>query len=267
MPSLSDWQALLPKVQAVVLDAGELIREHAQKPRDIHHKGRIDLVTATDIAVENYLKEHLKPLLPEATFLAEESAADAQLSEYTWIIDPVDGTTNFAHGLPHVATSLGLWHKDGVALGIINAPLLGECFTALQGGGAFCNGKTLRVTATDRLEDALIATGFPYAIEEELPGILKRLEAVLSATQGLRRCGAAALDLAYVAAGRYEAFYELRLNPWDVSAGWLLLQEAGGTMTRMNGKPYHLRSHDLLASNGRIHEAMLGLIKPFAVQP
>lgn len=267
MSSLQEWQRLLPKTQAVVLAAGEIIRDHAQKPRDVHHKGRIDLVTATDIAVEEYLKKHLKPLLPEATFLAEESAADAPLSEYTWIIDPVDGTTNFAHGLPHVATSVGLWHKDRVVLGIVNAPILNECFTAVSGGGAFCNGKALRVTDTDNLEHSLVATGFPYAIERELAGVMGRLQAVLPATQGVRRCGAAALDLAYVAAGRYEAFYEITLNPWDVSAGWLLVREAGGHMTRINGDAYELRHDDVLASNGRVHDAMAALLKPFAERP
>ena len=267
MSSLHEWQHLLPKVQAVVLAAGEIIRDHAQKPRAVHHKGRIDLVTATDIAVEEYLKQHLKPLLPRATFLAEESSSDAALSEYTWIIDPVDGTTNFAHSLPHVATSVGLWHKDRVVLGVINAPILNECYTASAGGGAFCNGKPLQVTATGTLEHSLVATGFPYAIERELAGVIGRLHAVLPATQGVRRCGAAALDLAYVAAGRYEAFYESTLNPWDVAAGWLLVQEAGGTMTRMNGSAYSLRNHDVLASNGQVHDAMVTLLNPFPVQP
>lgn len=266
MSSFHDWQRLLPEVQNLVLSAGDIILDHNRKPREIQYKGRIDLVTATDIAVEEYLKKRLEPLLPEATFLAEESAATASLTEYTWIIDPLDGTTNFAHGLPHAATSVGLWHKDRVVLGIINAPILKECYTAVIGGGAACNGEALRVSSTADLERSLVATGFPYTIERELPGVIARLQAVLPAVQGVRRCGSAALDLAYVAAGRYEAFYEMTLSPWDVAAGWLIVQEAGGMISRMDGSAYALHHHDILASNGRVHDAILALLEPFPIE-
>lgn len=247
---------LLDAVVSIARDAGEIIKDHANKPRDIYFKGRIDLVTATDIAVEEFLREKLAKLLPGSSFLAEESSPDAELSENTWVIDPVDGTTNFAHGLPFVATSIGLWQNGEVSLGVINAPLINEYFTAVKGQGAYRNGSPLTVSSTTRLDHSLIATGFPYSMEDELPGLLRRMGRVLSSTRGLRRYGAAALDLAYVAAGHYDGFYERRLKPWDVAAGWLLVTEAGGKMTRTDGSAFTLRAHDVLATNGNIH-AML----------
>ncbi len=258
---MDDLTSLLAGTVAIVRQAGAIIAQHAEKPRDIRHKGRIDLVTATDLAVEAFLKENLGRLLPGSSFLAEESSATAELKDDTWIIDPVDGTTNFAHGLPVVAISVGLWRGGDVALGVVNAPLLGECFTAVQGRGACLNDAPIRVSAIGEMQDSLVATGFPYAIDEELPGILRRLHRVLPACQGVRRWGAAALDLAYVAAGRYDAFYELRLNPWDIAAGWLLVREAGGRMSRMDGSSYHIRAHDVAASNGLTHEALLRLLR------
>lgn len=257
---MSSLTALLADVVVVVLEAGEIIREHAQKPRHIHHKGRIDLVTATDIAVEDFLRRKLADVLPGSRFLAEESSPTAAMEENTWIIDPVDGTTNFAHGLPFVATSVGLWKDGEMALGVVNAPLLGECYTAVKENGAFCNNSPISVSTTGDLEQALVATGFPYAIEEELPILIPRLSRVLSRTQGVRRYGAAALELAYVAAGKFEGLYERRLNPWDMSAGWLLVLEAGGRVTRIDGSPFSLQHHDILATNGSIHEALQGLM-------
>ncbi len=251
---------LLAGAVRIIRQAGNIVAEHAGKPRDIRHKGRIDLVTATDVAVEEFLKENLGKLLPGSSFLAEESLAASELRDDTWIIDPVDGTTNFAHGLPAVGVSVGLWQGGDVTLGMVLSPLMGECFTAEAGKGAWLNDAPIRGSATREMQDSLVATGFPYDVEEELPAILRRLRAVLPACQGVRRWGAASLDLAYVAAGRYDAYYESRLKPWDVAAGWLLAREAGGTVTRMNGSAYHIRSHDLLASNGLVHETLRRLL-------
>ena len=257
---MSDIQALLAAVAAVAGDAGAILCEHAQKPRDIRHKGRIDLVTATDLAIEDFLRAKLGALLPGSRFLAEESSPDAALHDDTWVIDPLDGTTNFAHGLPFVATSIGLWRGGDIVLGVIHAPLLDACFTAAAGHGAHCNGKPLAVSSTPDLVDSLVATGFPYVMEGELPGILRRMGRVLAQTQGVRRYGAASLDLAYVAAGRYDGYYERCLHPWDVAAGWLLVREAGGLVTRMDGSAFHLQSHDVLATNGLIHAALQNLM-------
>lgn len=245
----------------IVDKAGEMVREADAGTRKITRKGRIDLVTETDVAVEEMLKGELAGLLPGSNFLAEESAKDGELSEFTWIIDPIDGTTNFAHGLPMVANSIALWHSGRVVLGVVNLPLLGEKFTAVEGEGAFLNGEPIHVADQSDLEQCLLATGFPYAIEEHLETILKHLHRLLPLTQGIRRPGAAALDLAYVACGRYDGFYESALNPWDTAAGWLLVKEAGGRISEYDaGCKYGFDSLTILATNGRIHDTLSRLL-------
>ena len=256
--------ALFQDMRKVVHEAGLLLREHHARPRVVRHKGRIDLVTQADVAVEAFLTDQLHKCLPEADFLAEEgSSGKASLvpSELCWIIDPVDGTTNFAHGLPLVGISVALWNRGRVEMGAVNAPLLGEFYTAALGYGAFCNGVPIVVSGTDVLNDALVATGFPYTIEEDLAAVLNRMEKVLPAAQGVRRCGAASLDLAWVAAGRFDAFYENRLKPWDVAAGWLLVEEAGGRVSGFDGSPHCMDRGETLASNGRLHAALSDLLR------
>ena len=255
-------QSLLEKATAAVLEAGEIIKESYNKPKKIKHKGRIDLVTETDLAVEKFLKAKLAEILPGSSFLAEETSGDADLVDRTWIIDPFDGTTNFAHGLPMVATSVALWENGQVVLGIVNLPILNEVFTAVRGGGAFMNGEPVHVSDCGSLEESLIATGFPYAIEEHVDFITDALSRVLVKTQGVRRPGAAAFDLAYTACGRYEGYYENSLKPWDMAAGWLLVEEAGGRVTEYGLGEFNLYSPMILATNSRIHEKLDGLIKP-----
>lgn len=245
------------KTLAVAHEAGEIIRSNWAKPSHVEHKGRIDLVTDTDLAVERLLKEKLPHVLPGATILAEESSAKAELGELTWVVDPLDGTTNFAHRLPFVAVSIGLWREGSMQLGVVANPIINETFHAVRGQGAFLNGGRIHVSDTADLERSLVTTGFPYAIEEHVEDILAWMQRALLASQGLRRYGSAALDLAYVAAGRYEAFYECCLNPWDTAAGWLLVEEAGGRVTPIDaGQEYHLRAPTILASNGAVHQAM-----------
>lgn len=256
-----DVAGLLARTREAVVAAGERIRKDFGSPSGVRRKGRIDLVTATDMAVEAHLLERLAALLPEAAFLAEESAATTVLSGPTWIVDPLDGTTNFTHGFPFVCTSVALYDGQTPLLGVVNAPVLGQCFWAGRGLGAFCNGERLRVSGVAAPEAALVATGFPYAIRENLDEVLADLRATLAATQGIRRPGSAALDLAYVAAGRIDAFYELALHPWDVAAGVLLVTEAGGAVSGYRPHaPYALGAYRILASNGLLHEAMLGLL-------
>ncbi|WP_419779602.1 inositol monophosphatase family protein [Maridesulfovibrio sp.] len=253
-------QQLLEKATAAVLEAGEIIREAYNKPKKIKHKGRIDLVTETDLAVEKFLKAKLAECLPGSSFLAEETSGDAELVDLTWIIDPLDGTTNFAHGLPMVATSVALWDKGQVVLGIVNLPIMNEVFTALRGGGAFKNGDSIHVSDCDSLEESLIATGFPYAIEDHVDFITEALSKVLVTTQGVRRPGAAALDLAYLSCGRYDGYYENSLKPWDMAAGWLLVEEAGGRVTEYGDDEFDLYSPAILATNSSIHEKLKNLI-------
>lgn len=253
-------QALLDGVLACTSRAAALVREGALKPRRINKKGRIDLVTETDLAVEGLLLEELSKLAPKAGFLAEESATDFATGELTFVIDPVDGTTNFAHGMPAVAVSVALCSYGDPVLAVVEAPLLRETYWAVKGGGAFLNGRQLGVSDTNDPVDALVATGMPYDIERFLPRILDQLDSVLRACQGMRRYGAAALDLAFVASGRLDAFFEFALKPWDTAAGMLLVTEAGGKVTRQDLSPYSLGDVDILATNGLLHPRMSHLI-------
>ncbi|WP_029895176.1 inositol monophosphatase family protein [Desulfohalovibrio reitneri] len=256
-----DSAAILLGMIDLAEGAGEIIRHDWDRTKDVRHKGRIDLVTETDVRVEEYLKKGLAGLLPEADFLAEETAPDADASKLTWVIDPVDGTTNFAHGFPFVATSIALWREGRVELGVIHAPMLGEIFSASRGGGAFLNGRPIGVTDNQTLQESVVATGFPYAIEEYVDQITAHLRRLLVIVQGVRRPGSAAIDLAYLAAGRYDGFYEYALNPWDTAAGWLLVEEAGGRVSTFREEtPYAFGSKEILATNGRIHRELSELL-------
>ncbi len=251
------------QTQKAVLKAGEIIREQWSQPKDIRHKGRIDLVTQTDLQVEALLKEELQTLLPEAEFLAEESAQNLSPGPVTWVIDPLDGTTNFAHNIPFVAVSVALWQQNRIETGCVYLPIIGELFHATRGKGAFLNDQPIRVSRQTDLEQALVATGFPYSVRERIDEIMPAFSAALSRTRGLRRLGSAAIDLAYTACGRFEGFYELGLKPWDTAAGWLLVEEAGGTVSQFNPEEaYFLGADSILASNGASHNALAACIAP-----
>jgi myo-inositol-1(or 4)-monophosphatase len=257
-----DLNAVRGQTLDAVREAGAIVRKHWDQPRAIRLKGRIDLVTETDVAVERALRASLADILPQATFLAEEKTGANALSDCMWVVDPLDGTTNFAHGLPFVAVSVGLWLREGVGVGVIYNPILDEMFWATKGQGAFCNGTALQVTTTERLDHCVVSTGFPYAIQEHIRPVMGWLEAALLHCRAVRRFGAAALDLAYLAAGRFDGFYEAMLNPWDVAAGWLLVEEAGGRLTQYDTRAaYKLGAPTLLASNARVHEALGGLLR------
>jgi len=251
---------LLDATIAAARAAGEIIREHWQQPRTVHHKGRIDLITKTDAAVEAHLKKCLDKLLPGVGFMGEESAHSLIPEGDCWIVDPLDGTTNFVHGIPFAAVSIALWREGTARLGVVNIPMLDECFYAERGQGAYCNGRSLQVSSIVRCEQSLISTGFPYDVDVQKDRILRWLGAVLPQCQGVRRCGAASADLAYVAAGRYEAFYETGLKPWDMAAGWLLVEEAGGRVTNILGEPLCF-GDAILASNGHVHQELVDLLK------
>lgn len=261
---------MIKDVLQIVDEAGDILRHQWDLPRHVRHKGRIDLVTETDVAVEKFLKERLKDIAPGATFMAEESATSTQPEGDCWIIDPVDGTTNFVHGIPFVGISVALWragkHSSStegttgyVELGVVNMPLLGECFHAVRGQGAWSGSQPLHVSQAAVMQEAVVGTGFPYSICERLPQILHWLEAVLPAAQGVRRMGAAAVDLAFVAAGRLDAFYEATLQPWDMAAGWLLVEEAGGRISDIHGNAYRF-GEVLAASNGLLHQELCTLL-------
>ena len=255
--------SLLSQTRDIVRQAGEIILEHWDQPKDIAYKGRVDLVTQTDVAVETFLTQKLSGLLPEAGFLAEESAADNELGKTTWIVDPLDGTTNFAHGLPAVAVSVALWQEGKVRLSVVHLPKTGECFSAEHGRGAWLNGAPISVSSQTDIAQALVATGFPYAKRERINEIIPRLRSVLSTCRGLRRMGSAAVDLAYTACGRFDAFYELGLKPWDTAGGWLLVQEAGGRVSQFSPlAEYALGTDAILATNAVLHRDMDELLAP-----
>ncbi len=239
--------------------AGALLKRHAGKVREVHLKAgeSKNLVTEIDRKSEEIIIEILHRHFPQHDILAEESGSErGRTSEYRWVIDPLDGTTNFTHGFPVFCVSIGLEWKGEIVLGVIYDPNFDELFTAEKGRGAFLNGKPMRVSQIERLDRSLLVTGFPYDIAENPNRAIERFVGFLMHAQAVRRMGSAAIDLAYVAAGRYEGFWEVNLNPWDMAAGVLLVTEAGGCVTTFDGGPFSIYTKEILASNGRVHDAM-----------
>ena len=229
----------------------------------IDKKGAIDLVTEIDRDVERMFRALVAHRFPDHAILAEEFEARGdreRTSRYTWVFDPVDGTTNYAHGLPIFCSAAAL-EIDGVAaVGAVYDPSRRELFTAERGVGAWLNGAPLRVSTADALIDSLLCTGFPYTVHEESRRLLDVFAAFLETSRAVRRLGSAAIDLCYVAAGRLDGFWEMQLNPWDISAGALLVLEAGGTVSDLAGGPFESRRGEIIASNGRIHQQMVRTI-------
>jgi myo-inositol-1(or 4)-monophosphatase len=243
------------------LAAARIQKRYFRQRPAIQKKGRIDLVTAADLEVERMFRALIADRFPTHTVLGEEATSPAGPSrEFRWIIDPVDGTTNFAHGLAFFCVSIALEVRGTVELGIIYDPIAEELFTAERGGGARLNGVPLRVSSNTSLVDALVVTGFPYSVREEPGSQVAVFAAFLREAQAVRRLGSAALDLCYVAAGRFEGYWESKIHPWDIAAGALLVLEAGGTVTGADGSPFDVFGGHVLASNGHVHQAMLDVI-------
>ena len=226
-------------------------------------KGPSDFVSNADLKSERILREELSKARPGYSFLAEESGAtDGSDAEHRWIIDPLDGTTNFLHGLPHFAISVGLERSGELIAGVVYDPIKDEMFLAEKGGGAFLNDRRLRVSARKNLGESLLATGIPFRGHGGTEDFKRQLDFAMNETAGVRRLGAAALDLAYVAAGRYEGFWEEGLSPWDVAAGILLVREAGGYVSDLKGGQTMLHGGTILASNGLLHAPLQAALKP-----
>jgi myo-inositol-1(or 4)-monophosphatase len=245
------------------LAAGQVQRRYFRQVFAIDRKGPIDLVTAADLEVEREFRQLVSARFPTHDVLGEEqggAAQDRPPARYRWIIDPIDGTTNFAHGLALFCCSIALEIDGQVALGVVYDPMGEELFTAERGAGAWLNGAPLRVSSCDRLVDSLLCTGFPYSIHEQRQRLVDVFGALLTEAQGIRRLGSAALDLCYVAAGRLDGFWEKILHPWDMAAGALIVEEAGGRVTDYRDAPVDLFVGEVAASNGRIHRAMLDVI-------
>ncbi|MCK4934382.1 MAG: inositol monophosphatase [Simkaniaceae bacterium] len=241
------------------LAAGEVLRESYGKQHTITEKeGHYNLVTDSDFASEKLILSMIRKEFPEHQFIAEESGASAEgNSPFQWIIDPLDGTVNFARNLPVFAVSIALAKQGEVILGVIYQPLLRELFVAEKGKGAFLNNTPLKVTETKTFDTAILATGFPYNVKDNPGKCIDQFTHFIEQGLPLRRMGSAALDLAYVAAGRYDAFWEVFLSPWDYAAGALLVQEACGLCSRFDGTPLNLSSGPILASNTHLHSTMI----------
>jgi myo-inositol-1(or 4)-monophosphatase len=259
----------VPKASAIAREAGARLREFFAQGVETEYKGDADLVTVADRTSEKLIRERLAEAFADHGVYGEEGTRERMEGEYRWYVDPLDGTTNFAHGFPHFCVSLGLEQRpagispdqDGVLVaGVIYDPMRDELYTAERGRGAWLNAKPLHVTGIPVLAESLVSTGFPSRKRHDSPNIHFYHEFTLR-SHGVRRAGPAALDLAFVAAGRLEAFWEFNLNPWDTAAGILLVEEAGGQVTDFAGTPCQLNSREVLASNGLIHTELVDLFR------
>ncbi len=223
-------------------------------------EGMHNLVTVYDERVEDFLHDRLSALIPGSAFLGEESGHRGTSAEFTWVVDPLDGTVNFAHGIPIFCVSVGAVVNGNLALGVIYNPMLDEMFYAWKGAGAFLNGEPLRVSSTPVVRESILVTGFPYNVADNPDQCIDQFATIVKLGLPIRRLGSAALDLAYTAAGRFDGFWEVRLHPWDMAAGVVLVREAGGRVSHYNNTSFELRHDSIIATNGFIHDELSELL-------
>ena len=255
-------KALSVAIEAA-LAGGAVLKSYYGRDFRIAFKGELDLVTQADTESEAKVLSVLRARLPEASILAEESGVSTTSTgddRQRFVVDPLDGTTNFAHAYPMFAVSIGYENEGEVRAGVVYDPVRDELFTAERGRGAFLNGKKLEVSRTEKVEHALFVTGFPYDLKDDLEGNLRLFTKFMGTARAIRRDGSAALDLCYLAAGRFDGFWEEKLGPWDTAAGALVVQEAGGQVTDFAGGPFHYSHKAIVASNGRLHDQMLKIL-------
>lgn len=245
----------------ITREAGDFLKGKIREEVRVDYKGEINIVTEADHMSEAMLLSRIRSRFPDHDILTEESAGVRQGSACRWIIDPLDGTTNYSHGYPVFCVSVGFEKKGETVLSVVYNPMLDEMFVAEKGKGAFLNGRKIRVSKNRELTKSLLATGFPYDIRENPDNNINYFNVLALRAQAIRRAGAAALDLAYVAAGRFDGFWELNLHPWDTAAGCLLVLEAGGCVTDLFGGEFSIRSPHVLATNGLIHETMADILR------
>jgi len=246
----------LNAAEEISREAGALLAELLTRPLEIRYKRRSDLVTVADRRSEALIVDRLRERFPDHAIVAEEGGNHRSSSEYCWYVDPLDGTTNYAHGFPVYCVTLGLAYRGEVIAGVVYDPTRNDIYTVERGAGAFLNGQRLRVSSTEKLSESLLATGFPpFATNHDLN--IQFYFRFTELSHGIRRAGSAALDLCCVAAGRFDGFWELKLNPWDKAAGTLLVAEAGGRVTDVRGAAFNLLGDDVFVSNGLIHDEML----------
>ncbi|NPU83125.1 MAG: inositol monophosphatase [Syntrophaceae bacterium] len=245
----------------IARQAGTWLKRRLDEEHTIDYKGVINIVTEADRQSEEMIVSAILDRYPDHDILAEERDRASKGSPCRWIIDPLDGTTNYAHGYPVFCVSIAFEENGIVQYGAVYNPMLEEMFYARRGEGAFLNGRPIRVSGVRDLSRSLLATGFPYDIRENADNNMDYFNIMARRAQAIRRAGSAALDMAYVAAGRFDGFWELRLMPWDTAAGWLLIIEAGGMVTSLSGGPFTFNAPHILASNGQIHESMIAALR------
>jgi myo-inositol-1(or 4)-monophosphatase len=261
---VSEAREVLDLAVRLAREAGGLQRSRYETSFEIRTKSApIDLVTEVDQACEQLIVDALASERPEDAILAEEGGgSDREGAEWRWIIDPLDGTTNFAHGYPRFCVSIGVEHRDERTVAVVYDPLLDELYTAVRGEGAFLGDRRLQVSSETDFSRALVATGFAYDVRKSEEDNLSQFAAVVKKARAIRRDGSAALDLCYVAAGRFDAFWELKLHAWDVAAGFLIVEEAGGRVSDLSGGPALRSGRETVASNGGVHDALLETLTP-----
>jgi myo-inositol-1(or 4)-monophosphatase len=245
----------------VAKKAGLLLKKRLGQKRQINYKGTVNLVTEMDLLSEKFIVSEIRQRHPNHSFLAEEETSTQEKSPYRWIIDPLDGTTNYAHGYPIFCVSLALEKEGEVILGVVYDPMRDELFLSEKGKGARLNGRKIHVSSTAKLSQSLLATGFPYDLRESPFNNFDHFRNFALRVHAVRRAGSAALDLCYVAAGRFDGFWEMKLGPWDMAAGSLIVREAGGKATDFLGRRLGLNGKHVLASNGKIHREMIQVLE------
>ena len=256
---MGEYSIYLDAALEIAREAGDILRTDYGRTGEVRFKGVVNLVTDTDLAAQDLIFRRLSARFPGHEFLGEEGLRELGGSEFRWVFDPLDGTTNFAHRFPFFCVSLALERRGELVCGVVHNPISGETFRAERGSGAFLGEKPIRVSSVDDLDRTLVATGFPYDIRETRANMAHH-DAFLLRTQGVRRCGSAAIDLCYVACGRFDGFWEMKLSPWDTAAGAVILREAGGRITDFRGRPVDIYQPEVCASNGLVHEAMLAVL-------
>jgi myo-inositol-1(or 4)-monophosphatase len=258
---MDDWTEYLQTAREAALEAGEMLRKGMDERKEISYKGEVDLVTNFDRAAQEMIVNRLSLAFPDHGFLAEEDLSQKPGGDFRWIIDPLDGTTNYAHRFPIFTVSIGLEFRGHLVLGVVYDPTRQEMFEARENGGARLNGRRVHVSQVAELNRSLLATGFPYDIRESRVNNVVHFNNFIMRAQAVRRCGSAAMDLCHLACGRFDGFWELKLKPWDMAAGAVIVREAGGRLSDFHGGEFSLVDSETLASNGLIHEAMIRVLE------
>jgi len=257
----SEFQSYISVAKEAALAAGKILREKLLESHTVKYKGAVDIVTEMDTASEELIKNFILAKFPNHGLISEEGARSEAGSSWQWLVDPLDGTTNYAHGFPWFAVSIGLCYEGSPVAGVVYNPMLDDLFWAGKGKGAFMGEQKISVSKVKKLDLGFLSTGFPYELRENPRLPLSLFGAFAVGSLAVRRAGAASLDLAYLASGRFDGFWELGLQPWDIAAGIILIEEAGGRVSNFSDAPVDLYGKEILATNGHLHESMLKIIK------